>query len=131
MAQPTLAFGTATVTLPYPSATAEPTRTYAELGGSRRTVAGNLRRWTSAYWYEYRATWEYCDRTTYDAVVSLVRTAIASNGHPTFTWSAGPWLTAVSGVEVAVTVSPMRPGGPLYAYVNFDLEMAETGARTS
>lgn len=130
MAQPTLVYSGSTVTLPYPSATGELSREYAELGGERRTVAGNLRRWVGNYWYGYKVTFEYCDRTTYDSVVSLVRTAAASNAFPTFTWADGPWLSAGSGIEVSVKVSVMAPGGPVYGYVNFGLELLEATART-
>lgn len=131
MAQPTLAYGGSTVTLPYPSATGPLERAYGELGGERRTITGTLRRWVGSYWYTYRAAWEYCDRTTYDSVVSLVRTAASANAYPTFTWTDGPWLSAGSpGVEVSVAVSPLAPGGPVYAYVNFDLTFTEVTART-
>lgn len=130
MSQPTLVYSGSTVTLPYPSATAAPTRLYGELGGTRRTVGGALRRWVGAYWYEYKVTFEYCDRATYDAVVSLVRTAAAANAFPTFTWADGPWTSATGGAAVSVAVSDMRPGGPLFAYVNFDLTLTESTART-
>ena len=131
MAQPTLVYGGTTVTLPHPSAAPMPQREYATQSGNRRTVAGHLRTWVAPYWYVYTLSFIHCDRATYDSVVSLVRTAAAANAYPTFTWAAGAWPSATSGIATSVEVSPTKPSGPDLTYVDFSLTLTESTGRTT
>jgi hypothetical protein len=132
VSQPTLSSGATTITLPYPSNSSSTRSTWDSVGGSRLTVNGSMRVWSVGYRYEYTLSFEYCDSTTYDALVALYWSNVTDQTSTTFSWSGGPWTGASTGVEVFIDkISPLITTYPDTTKCDFTLTLVEVNARTS
>ena len=95
----------------------------------RRTLSGVLRTQVMSRAWSYRLAFGHDPVATFDAVVALWQTCVAAGAYPTFTWVDGPWASATAGVTVALAVSADKPSGPLFGYVDWALDLAETQPR--
>ena len=129
MSQPTLILAASTITLPWPAVAASNVRTYDEVRISRRTLDGLLRTTVLSSAYRYELGFRYIEVATYDAIITMWVAAVAALTYPTFTWVDGPWPSAVSGVTVAIEISPMLPAGPIFGFVDFGLTLTEVNPR--
>ena len=132
VSQPTIVSGATSITLPYPVRSSSTRLDWSQVGSTRRTLDGTMRKQSFGYAWTYTLTFEYASVTTYDALVSLDQTIVTTNTAATFTWAGGPWTDAQSGSTVLIDgISELSTPYPDVTKGDFSITLVETTLRTS
>jgi hypothetical protein len=132
VSQPTIVSGATSITLPFPVRSSSTRLDWTQVGSTRRTLDGTLRKQSFGYAWAYTLTFEYAAVTTYDALVSLDQTIVTTSTPATFTFAGGPWIDAQSGVTVVIDqISDLATTYPDVTKGDFSITLVETTLRTS